>query len=201
MAPTPKRYGSISSDEQDVEVELLPTGEAYIGTVDDEIGSNNKTTHRYWHRNRRHHCLSYTLTALTCLFAAHYWHNRAQSYNNAGENNGQHSSSSSNNNIVHSRSGRVPMPPALSTLDPAIDLGFRSTTRSGLALPSKAWGEHSSKFAALPTNEWYLVSEFYMTMLGSLIIICANLNLYISCVGTLLFALHHLESPLARGSI
>lgn len=156
MASTPKRYGSISSDEQ--EVELLPTGEAYIGTVDDEIGSNHKTTHR-WHSNRRHHCLSYTLAALTCLFAAHYWHNRAQSYNNAGENNGQHSSNN-NNTIVHSRSGRVPMPPALSTLDPAIDLGFRSTTRSGLALPSKAWGEHSSKVAALPTNEWYLVSEY-----------------------------------------
>lgn len=57
------------------------------------------------------------------------------------------------------------MPPALSNLDPASDLGFRSTTRSGLASPSKAWGEHYSKagedgkLTALPTNEWYLVSS------------------------------------------
>lgn len=167
MAPAPRRYGSISSDEQ-VEVELLPTGDAYIGTVgdDDEFGGSSKQRNTTT-KHHRHHCLSYTLAAFTCLFAARYWQARTQSYDGSGVN------SSNNNNgpsaAAAARSGRVPMPPALSNLDPASDLGFRSTTRSGLALPSKAWGEHYSKkavgedgkllFAALPTNEWYLVSS------------------------------------------
>ena len=77
------------------------------------------------------------------------------------------------------------MPPALSTLDPSADLGFRSTKRKGLAAPSLAWGAHflnggdggvddeedgrrrlledeedegGAGFTALPTNAWYMVS-------------------------------------------
>lgn len=65
--------------------------------------------------------------------------------------------------------GRVPMPPPLSDLDPASDLGFRIAIRTGDALPSMAWGEHHRKmtssdgnvrYAPLPTNQWYLVSFF-----------------------------------------
>ncbi len=88
---------------------------------------------------------------------------------------------------VHS-SGRVPMPPPLSKLDPFSDLGFRSTTRTGLASPSAVWGDflntydaseeagsindesgdkgrkmkdNQTRFTPLPTNEWYMVSAHY----------------------------------------
>jgi hypothetical protein len=201
MAPTP-RYGSIPSYEQ-VEVELLPTGEAYIGTVDDDEIGQNATNQRRRHR-RRHHFLLYTLAAFTCLFAARYWHARSssspsQSNDGTGE---KHNDNSNGPASVRSRSGRVPMPPALSNLDPASDLGFRSTTRSGLALPSKAWGEHYSKagedgkFTALPTNEWYLVRELLCLIHG---LINAFVLIFDERDIALLFCLHthSIESPLA----
>ena len=193
MAPAP-RYGSIPSYEQ-VEVELLPTGEAYIGTVDDdEIGQN--ATNQRRHR-RRHHFLLYTLAAFTCLFAARYWHARSSS-STSQSNDGTREKHNDNSNgpaSVRSRSGRVPVPPALSNLDPASDLGFRSTTRSGLALPSKAWGEHYSKagedgkFTALPTNEWYLVRELLCLIHG---LINAFVLLFDDRGIALLFCLHTL---------
>lgn len=61
----------------------------------------------------------------------------------------------------------VPMPKPLSTLDPASDLGFRSTKRTGLASPSKVWRQFLSASDSsnksrleytnpLPTNAWYM---------------------------------------------
>ena len=166
MAPTPRRYGSISEESE--EVELLPTGETFIGTIDagghvlNDEPTTSTTTMKKW---TRHNCISYTLAALLCLIGARYSHGRAEFYDDTNSNN---NSAVDNTSVDHSGVGvggdsyRVPMPPALSKLDPTTDLGFRSTTRSGLALPSKAWGEHylsEENFTPLPTNEWYLVRQ------------------------------------------
>ena len=164
MAPTPRRYGSIS--EEGEEVELLPTGETFIGTIDagghvNDEPTTSTTTTRKW---TRHNCISYTLAALLCFIGARYWHGRAKFYDDADSNNNVDNASVDHHNGVGVgvNSYRVPMPPALSKLNPKTDLGFRSTTRSGLALPSKAWGEHylsEENFTPLPTNEWYLVRQ------------------------------------------
>jgi len=156
-----------SKDEE--EVELLPphhpnhdttanNGETFIGTID-AVGSADDEAFTNSVPNKsspwtRHHCISYTITALICVFSAYYWHNRAESYDDNTDHPNGTGVSDGDASI-----GRVPMPPALSDLDPAGDLGFRSTTRKGLASPSKAWGEHylsKTEFTPLPTNEWYL---------------------------------------------
>jgi len=160
MAPG---YGSISS--KDEEVELLPphhphaanyeNGDSINGTINAN-GSEVSSTKKSW--ITRHHCISYTLAALICLGSTHYWHTRADSYDIGAGGNDDLVDDDDNH-----RSSRVPMPPALSTLNPHSDLGFRSTTREGLATPSKAWGERylnatagEEGFTPLPTNEWYL---------------------------------------------
>lgn len=154
MAPVP-RYGSMSDDDKDEQVELLPphahaeTETSFIGDVDAAPPAKRGG----W---TKHHCASYTLAALICLLSAKYWHGRASSYD------GGDSGITTNGGDVAMKGahGRVPYPPALSNLDPAADLGFRSTTRKGLASPSEAWGERysndgDSEFTPLPTNEWY----------------------------------------------
>eukprot|EP00584_Thalassiosira_punctigera_P026587 CAMPEP_0172577776 /NCGR_PEP_ID=MMETSP1067-20121228/138400_1 /TAXON_ID=265564 ORGANISM="Thalassiosira punctigera, Strain Tpunct2005C2" /NCGR_SAMPLE_ID=MMETSP1067 /ASSEMBLY_ACC=CAM_ASM_000444 /LENGTH=1128 /DNA_ID=CAMNT_0013370467 /DNA_START=246 /DNA_END=3632 /DNA_ORIENTATION=- len=165
MAPVP-RYGSISSKDDNESVELLPPpppgaernsggGDGYIGTANAAGGSSGRSRRKApappekktW--ITRQHCLSYTIAALICLFSARYWHERAESYDeDDGIDGGD----------VHRSKSRVPVPPALSSLDPTEDLGFRSTTRKRLASPSKVWGEYlkENAFTPLPTNQWYL---------------------------------------------
>ena len=192
MAPLPA-YGSISQDDE--EVELLPppdqhgqgnsAGDEYIGTIDARSPKSVR-------------CISYALAAsLVCVFSARYWHaaRGAESYDNGSGSN----SVKNNNNANNNNDNRVPMPPPLSNLDPSEDLGFRSTTRKGLASPSKAWGEHylsqtDGEFTPLPTNEWYLVSRSSFLMLD----IC---NTASSSNSLNFYALQKLESPIAPGSI
>ena len=183
MPPIP-RYGSITSNEdEEAVVELLPphahahehhndNGEGtttFIGTIDagGKDGAavavavaNNEPSKKKW---TSHRCISYTIAAaIFCLLSAIYFHNRAVSQDTSASAGGV----STNNKRAE---GRVPMPPALSTLDPSKDLGFQTVSRKGLATPSKAWGERRSfgekkddgdgglSFTPLPTNEWYLV--------------------------------------------
>lgn len=162
-----KRYGSISTDDNDEEVELLPS---HIGAIDarsddDEEEEQQRPTNKTKTRWTRHHCISYSLAALIFIVSVHYWYARSLSYSDgdddtSGVNVDDHHSSG-NDKKPAAGGGRVPMPPALSDIDPT-SMGFRSTTRSGLALPSKAWGEHylnngdeEQVFTPLPTNEWY----------------------------------------------
>jgi hypothetical protein len=102
------------------------------------------------------------LTAGVCFVAARYWHDRAAI-----------PAPTAPKVVVHSEEGRVPMPPALSTLDPR-SLEFRTVKREGLASPSLAWGDYlegrddegvGEKVAALPTNAWYLVRLCSMELL------------------------------------
>ena len=93
--------------------------------------------------------------------AARYWHDRADSYGPAPPKYPD---------VVVDVGDRVPLTPALSTLDPR-NMKFRSVKREGLASPSKAWGDFlmgredldkkadddNAEFVPLPTNQWYLV--------------------------------------------
>ena len=161
MAPTPRRYGSISSskgDEGGEEVEILTTGDTYIGTIDtgsSEVeGEATNIKKKQW---TVHNCISYTLAAVICLLVANYWHSRADSYNNNNNNINEHGGDTDHSSNK-TTSSKVPMPPALSTLDPAKDLHFQSVSRSGNELPSKVWGQtylNGKKFVPLPTNQWY----------------------------------------------
>ncbi|KAL7547581.1 hypothetical protein ACHAWF_010872 [Thalassiosira exigua] len=182
MAPVP-RYGSISSsslasgDGDGVEVGLLQRngatdgcvdrggadveGSSFLGDVDASGGKEAKKG-----RWTKHRCASYALAALLCLFAARYYRDRAESYDGGVETDDAVEVGGVGGG--GDRKGRVPTPPALSALDPSRDLGFRSTTRKGLASPSKAWGDYlrssddeeeddGEGFAPLlPTNAWYL---------------------------------------------
>lgn len=152
MAPTPRRYGSISSkdDEGGEEVELLTTGETFIGTIDtgssEVVDEPTNIKKKQW---TIHNCISYTLAAVICLLVANYWHSRADSYNDNNIN--EHGGDTNHRN-------RVPMPPALSKLDPAKDLHFQSVSRRGNTRPSNVYGDkylNGKKFVPLPTNQWY----------------------------------------------
>mmetsp|Transcript_20014 Transcript_20014/g.37971 ORF Transcript_20014/g.37971 Transcript_20014/m.37971 type:complete len:1122 (-) Transcript_20014:162-3527(-) len=186
MAPHPQ-YGSISNEGENEEpqasVELLPVSHTHGRHEDGATnqGGQGPGSKVIW---TRHHCISYTIAAVVCLFSAHYWHDRAESFD--GPHGGKAGTTDDSNGdagvAVHS-TGRVPMPPPLSKLDPFSELGFRSTTRTGLASPSAVWGDflnshgdasdaenldggggemgriskdHQSGFTALPTNEWYM---------------------------------------------
>jgi len=153
MVPAPRGYGTISSkdDEGEEEVELLTTGgDTFIGTIDtgsSEVVDDEPTNIKKKQWTIHNNCISYTLAAVICLIAANYWHSRADSY----ENNNIHGGDTNHRN-------RVPMPPPLSTLDPAKDLHFQSVSRSGNTLPSNVWGDkylNGKKFVPLPTNQWY----------------------------------------------
>lgn len=189
MAPHPQ-YGSISNEGENEEpqasVELLPVSHTHSRQEDGSTnqGGRGPGSKVIW---TRHHCISYTIAAVVCLFSAHYWHDRAGSFD--GPHGGKAGTTDDSNGdadvAVHS-TRRVPMPPPLSKLDPFSDLGFRSTTRTGLASPSAVWGEflnshgdsdgaenldggggemgriskdNQSGFTALPTNQWYMVSD------------------------------------------
>lgn len=153
MAPNPNQYGSISPDEhKDATLELLPHGPSadvvYNRTDSDGTQPNEKWT--------RHRTISYLLTAAVCLVSAVYWHGRAASYPAPAKHGIKV-------NNVNNNAGRVPMPPALSSLDPR-SMKFRTVQREGLASPSKAWDEYLKEngdnddhaVTPLPTNAWYL---------------------------------------------
>lgn len=166
MAPVPNQYGSIS-DDKEATLELLPHGPSV--NVYDHVSNGDSAnaivvtdSSSKW---TRHHCISYLLTAGICAVAARYWHHRAEL---------PLPPAAPVQVNVDTGEGRVPIPPALSTIDPRI-LHFRSVTREGLASPSAAWGDYllgrdgpaggdekkeegGGKFVPLPTNEWYLVS-------------------------------------------
>ena len=173
MSPQPQ-YGSIKDSDEDLDVELLAT--THVGDVDttgrDDDRGGGSTSSSWGGSSSRHRRVSYALlTALAvCLFSARYWHdNRAAGVGGGGSRDDDGGRSSSSGGGGGIGGGRVPVTPALSTLDPSSDLGFRVATRTGDALPSSAWGAHrekksfssggSSSFAPLPTNQWYLVSS------------------------------------------
>lgn len=153
MAPIPNQYGSITPDEaKDSTLELLPSSNSVQYSRLNSDGTQEEGT--TW--TNRHRLVSYLLTAGVCFIAARYWHDRA-----AAPTPGSH-----HDVVVNNNAGRVPMPPALSTLDPR-ELKFRSVKREGLASPSQAWGDYltgdgdkESKFVPLPTNQWYLVRHY-----------------------------------------
>jgi len=153
MAPIPKQYGSIPQEEDKdaPTLELLPHGPSadICNRVNSSPIEEGKTRH--------HRCIPYLLTAGLCLVMAKFWHDHASAYDGPAKH-GQ---------VIVNDGGRVPMPPALSTLDPR-ELKFRPVKREGLASPSKAWGEYLTdeddkdrkKFVPLPTNQWYLVCNY-----------------------------------------
>ncbi|KAL7437974.1 hypothetical protein ACHAXM_005924 [Skeletonema potamos] len=149
---SPRQYGSISSDGDAAKesVELLGThGEnsTHIGTivVSDHCSGRLKETKKWF---------PYALGALIGVVAIGYLHGR---YPRVVDH------------VVPTddrKANRVPMPQPLSSLDPASDLGFHSTKRSGLASPSKVWQQFAPDkedqqqqleyTKPLPTNAWYM---------------------------------------------
>ncbi len=161
MPPLPQ-YGSICKDgDEDLDVELLAT--PHVGDVyatGDECGGIEGG----WGTRRRSRrgvacALVAAIVVIACLLSSSRQH--------------EHDVGGKDDVVGGDGVGggrRVPMPPPLSDLDPASDLGFRIAIRTGDALPSMAWGEHRRKmdsdgnggYAPLPTNQWYLVSSFRM---------------------------------------
>lgn len=149
---SPRKYGSISSVDDDSatkeSVELLgPHGEnsTDIGTIVVSDDSSGQLKKKKW--------FPYALAALIGVVSIGYLHGR---YPRVVDHVVPADDSNAN---------RVPMPKPLSSLDPASDLGFHSTKRSGLASPSKVWQQfaHDEKdqeqqleyAKPLPTNAWY----------------------------------------------
>ena len=160
MAPTPNQYGSISGNEdKDATLELLPHGPS----TDNIYNRSDSEGAQPEEQSTRHRCISLLLAAGICLVAARYWHDRADSYRPAP---------AKHPDVSVNVGDRVPLTPALSTLDPR-KMKFRSVKREGLASPSKAWGDflvgvedmdakaddEDVEFVPLPTNQWYLVRE------------------------------------------
>jgi hypothetical protein len=171
MAPIPNQYGSINpaaaaDADKESTLELLPHGHSASYSRLNSDGSLPDDPNKW---TRRHRIVSYLLSAGVCLAAARYWHSRGSS------------PTAVHHPEVPIIEGRVPMPPALSKLDPR-KLSFRSVKREGLASPSEAWGDYlmdsneeekeksgsSKKFVPLPTNEWYLVRH----------ILCSHIDVY-----------------------
>ncbi|KAL3793171.1 hypothetical protein ACHAW5_000368 [Stephanodiscus triporus] len=140
MSPHPQ-YGSIKDkdDDEDLDVELLAT--THVGDVDatgDGDGENAEGRASSRMGNRRRRIASYVIAGLICLLSARYWRDRRA----AGGAGGEDGDGRDHRDAAVAVVGRVPETPALSSLDPVVDLGFRATTRTGDALPSSAWGEH-----------------------------------------------------------
>ena len=149
---SPRQYGSISScgdgaTEESVEL-LGPHGENTAHNVSDD--SSGRLKERKW--------FPYALAALVGIISIGYlrghYHPRVVDHHNIDHDHDFVPADDSNAN-------RVPMPKPLSSLDPATDLGFHSTKRSGLASPSKVWQQFAQKdqqlyTQPLPTNAWYM---------------------------------------------
>ena len=151
---SPRQYGSISSSGGDSAVEEsieLLGSHAEVTSVDvndDSSGRPQLKKGKWYH---------YAIAALIGVVSFNYLNGRYRQYL-AGKD--VHNVTPAND----SNAARVPMPKPLSSLDPAADLGFRPTKRSGLASPSKVWQKFINKNESdqleytqpLPTNAWYM---------------------------------------------
>lgn len=200
MAPIPNQYGSINGqDDKGESIELLPHG-TDSAPYYNRLNSTGSSSSNDQDGSRRHRLVSLLLSAGICLVAAAYWHGRASS-----------PSSTVHHEVTTDNGGsdsRVPMPPALSKLDPR-ELSFRSVEREGLASPSEAWGDYleeekgsKKKFVPLPTNEWYLVRCLCIIMLSHYRypVSIAVLHTSLSPFCTTTFILHYPEPPVTQCS-
>ena len=150
---SPRQYGSISSSGGDSAVEEsieLLGSHAEVTSVDvsDDSSGRQLKKGKWYH---------YVIAALIGVVSFNYLNGRYRQY--LTDKDVRNVTPSDDSNAV-----RVPMPKPLSSLDPAADLGFRPTKRSGLASPSKVWQQFINKNESnqleytqpLPTNAWYM---------------------------------------------